>query len=342
MLEHMSSSRRTRTKVLSVLVVALLGLSLLGCGKKSDDGGEPAAVATESPAPVPVWPMTGLPMPAEPNHPVVIVKVPNTPEARPQMGLNKADLITEELVEGGITRLAVVFDAKIPSEVGPVRSMRSSDIGIAKPANAVVVSSGAAPPTIAKFNRERVKFYDEGDPGMYRTSSRRAPYNLMLDLKEFIKETKLRRGHPTAYLPWGESSDFQGTGPATKIQAQMSSYRTSDFEFRGGKYINTNSYTNDGENFRADTVLVLRVRVGDAGYRDPSGAPVPETIYKGIGNMTLFHNGQVLSGKWSKDTLESMPQLTDAAGQEVKVPAGRTFVLLVPVQPKGGNLSFQP
>ncbi|HMU37099.1 MAG TPA: DUF3048 domain-containing protein, partial [Marmoricola sp.] len=139
----MSATRRTRLQVLSVMVVALLGLTLLGCGKKSDDGGEPAAVASESPAPVPVWPMTGLPMPVEPNHPVVIVKVPNTPEARPQMGLNKADLVTEELVEGGITRLAVVFDAKIPSEVGPVRSMRSSDIGIAKPANAVVVSSGA-------------------------------------------------------------------------------------------------------------------------------------------------------------------------------------------------------
>ncbi len=342
MLAPMRLSRTTSLRILTALLAVLLGFTLAGCGKKSEDDGEPMAEASTPAPPPPVWPMSGLPMPAEPNHPVVIVKVPNTPDARPQMGLNKADLITEELVEGGITRLAVVFDSFIPGEVGPVRSMRASDIGIAKPANAVVVSSGAAPPTIDRFNRARVKFVDEGADGMYRTSSRRAPYNLMVDLKEFLKEAKLRRGHPQSYLPWGESADFQGTGPATRIQAQMSTYRTTDFEFRQGKYINTNSYTDAGSDFRADNVLVIRVRVGDAGYRDPSGAPVPETIYKGSGNMALFHNGQVVQGKWSKADLDSMPEFTDAAGAELKVPAGKTYILLVPVQPKGGNLSFQP
>jgi hypothetical protein len=341
MLVPMNQTRSFARRAIAVLAAILLSITLIGCGKKSDDYEEPAPEET-TPAAAPVWPMTGLPQANEPNHPVMIVKIPNTSQARPQEGMDKADMVTEELVEGGITRLAVVFDSKVPEEVGPVRSMRASDIGIAKPANAVVVSSGAAPPTIARFNRAQVKFYDEGAEGMYRTSSRVPPYNLMVNLKEFNQAHKLRRGHPQSYLPWGDAAEFQGTAPATKIQAQMSTFRTSDFEFRQGKYINTNGYTNAGAEFKADNVLVMRVRVGDAGYYDPTGAPVPETIYKGTGNMALFHNGQVVQGKWQKDGLDSMPQLTDAAGAEVKVPAGKTFILLVPVQPKGGNLNFQP
>lgn len=341
MLVSMNQTRSYVRRAIAILAAVLLSITLIGCGKKSEESGDPIAQET-TPAPPPVWPMTGLPQANEPNHPVMIVKIPNTSQARPQEGMNKADMVTEELVEGGITRLAVVFDSKIPDEVGPVRSMRASDIGIAKPANAVVISSGAAPPTISRFNRAQVKFYDEGADGMYRTSSRVPPYNLMVSLKEFNQANKLRRGHPKAYLPWGESADFVGASPATKIQAQMSTFRTSDFEFRQGKYINTNGYTDVGAEFKADNVLVMRVRVGDAGYRDPSGAPVPETIYKGTGSMALFHQGQVVQGKWHKADLDSMPQLTDAAGQEVTVPAGRTFVLLVPVRPKGGNLNFQP
>lgn len=321
------------------VVAAALGVVLLGCGKKDEAVKAPDA---DLPSGQSVWPMTGLAMESEPNHPVMIVKIPNTPSARLQKGLNEADLITEELVEGGVTRLAVVFDSKVPSEVGPVRSMRSSDIGIAKPASAVVISSGAAAQTISRFKNEDVKFYDENAPGMHRTSGRRPAHDLMIDLNEFVRKAKLRRGHPTPYLHWGESADFGGTEKATKIQVQMSSYRTSGFEFRRGKYINTNSYADVRESFRADSVLVLRVQIRDAGYRDVVGTPVPETIYKGTGDMSLFHNGEVVTGKWSKADLESIPQLTDAMGQEVKVPAGRTFVLLVPVKSKGGDLSFLP
>ena len=81
------------------------------------------------------WPLTGLPAkgPA-PDHPVYVVKIDNTESSAPQVGLSKADLVTEELVEGGLTRLAVFFYSASPTQVGPVRSMRASDIGIVKPA----------------------------------------------------------------------------------------------------------------------------------------------------------------------------------------------------------------
>ena len=66
---------------------------------------------------------------------------------RPQVGLSDADLVTEELVEGGITRLAVSYYQTIPENVGPVRSMRATDIGIVQPLKATLVASGGAPPS---------------------------------------------------------------------------------------------------------------------------------------------------------------------------------------------------
>ena len=79
---------------------------------------------------------------------MLVTKIDNSSASRPQVGLSKADLITEELVEGGITRLAVFYYQQLPEVAGPVRSMRASDIGIVKPAHADIVASGAAPPTL--------------------------------------------------------------------------------------------------------------------------------------------------------------------------------------------------
>ena len=58
------------------------------------------------------------------------VKIDNYPAGRPQSGLDKADIIFEEPVEGGITRYAAVFQCQDAPLIGPVRSARNIDIGI--------------------------------------------------------------------------------------------------------------------------------------------------------------------------------------------------------------------
>ena len=86
-------------------------------------------------------------------------------------------------------------------------------------------------------------------------------------------------------------------------------------------------------------MLVLRVDVGDAGYTDPAGNPVPETIFEGKGNALLFHAGKVVEGTWSKDELGSALQLETKSGK-LKVPAGRVWIELVPIDAKGGSVTF--
>ena len=144
---------------------------------------------------------------------------------------------------------------------------------------------------------------------------------------------------PASYLPWGTEKDFTGGRPATTINAIFSRSHTTSWRYQGGKYHNDNSFAAEGERFVPDSLLVVRVRLGDAGYLDPAGNPVPETIYKGKGQFQLFHKGQVVRGTWSKKSKRTPIQLSTAAGA-VKVPAGHVWVELVPTKKGGGAVTY--
>jgi len=326
--------RRFGIPVTTALIAALV---LAGCGgggdKKSPSGNNtPGAQATEGGTKLTqISPMTGLKVSSLPDHPVMVVKIDNTFNSEPQVGLGSADMVVEELVEGGITRLATMFYSKLPAVVGPVRSARASDIGVIKPANAVLVASGAATRTQNRLRDAGIAMHFEGSAGMYRDGSRHAPYNLFMRLPRFITSLHHKARPTQNYLPWGSESDFTGVSPATNIAVRFSSTSTTRFRYSAGahKYVNTNSHASSSDHFLADSVLVLRVREGNAGYHDPAGNPVPEAKFFGRGSVLLFHHGQVIRGTWSKPKPTSALTLRTTAGG-LKVPAGHVWIELMP------------
>ncbi len=329
-------------RLVAALTAIVLSLTLAACGgEKEEAAKKPDSQPIEGGAKLAaLWPLTGDPVTGStPDHPVLVTKIDNTSSSRPQVGLDKADLITEELVEGGMTRLAVFFYRNLPKVAGPVRSMRASDIGIVKPAHGVIVASGAAPPTLRRLRNADITFFDGGGPGYYRDGGRSAPYNLMVTMPKLAKSLKKEAVVPASYLPWGKETDFTGGQPAQTLNAIFSRSHTTSWRYQGGKYRNQNSFAADGEQFVPDTVLVVRTRQGDAGYLDPAGNPVPETIYHGTGQMMLFHKGQVVRGTWKKRKRETPLQLFTAAGP-IKVPAGHVWVELVPNDRAGGRVTF--
>ena len=335
-LPHPSSSRA----VVGALVAASLLLAGCGGGDEETPAGaapaEPTSSETSEAPPEPTyWPLTGLERSGNaPKHPVIVTKVDNTSSSAPQVGLGSADLVVEELVEGGYTRLAAFYYSQVPADIGPVRSMRASDIGIV-PDGATVVTSGAAQVTLNRVNGAGIPWITEGDAGVYRETSRSAPYNLFARLGEISKRLKAE-DEPPAYLPWGTSADLPKGGKASTLTADFGAHSTS-WQFQDGGYVNTDSYAAEGDQFPADTVLVLRVKVGDAGYRDPAGYPVPETKFEGTGAAMLFHGGRVVKGTWKKDGLTGAIELATKGG-ELTVPAGHVWVELVPAV--DGNLTF--
>ncbi len=267
------------------------------------------------------------------------MKVDNTSSADPQLGLNEADMIVEELVEGGLTRLAAFYYSAIPPQVGPVRSMRASDIGITEPANAFIVASGAAPKTMMLLNQAGVDRVTEGAVGFYRSSARPSPYNLMMKLPVLAKHVDRPWKPPAApYLPFGGPA-FHGTVPVTAITATLSGAHTDSWRLEGKTWVRTNSYAQTGHDFKATNVLILRVRVGDAGYVDPAGNPVPETFFYGTGDATLVHGDKAVNGTWHKVGTHGAVQLHASNGKPLSVPPGHTFIELVPAQ--GGSVTLK-
>ena len=315
-----------------LLATALL---LAGCGGDSDEPPKAEAApdepttseTTEAPPEPTYWPLTGLERTGNaPKHPVIVTKVDNTSSSAPQVGLGQADLVVEELVEGGMTRLAAFYYSQVPGNIGPVRSMRASDIGIV-PEDATVVTSGAAQVTLNRVKAAGIPWITEGAAGVYRETSRSAPYNLFARLGEISKRLKADE-EPPPYLPFGTEADLPKGGKARTLTASFGGHATS-WQFQDGRYVNTNSYAAQGDQFPADSVLVLRVPVGDAGYKDPAGYPVPETKFDGKGQALLFHGGRVIRGTWTKDGLTGAIELETKDGK-LHVPAGHVWIELVP------------
>jgi hypothetical protein len=323
-----------------LLAVVVLGVvALTGCtGGRAANSSEAPENQTRA-ADVKLagrWPLTGFPAGGDAvRHPVMVVKIDNTRSASPQIGLQAADLVTEELVEGGSTRLAAFFYQHVPKLVGPVRSMRATDIGVVKPIDAVLVAAGGAPPTVKRIRSAKIRSFGEGATGFRRDNSRSAPYNLFVDLAALARTVKARQP-PENYLAWGDGDGLPKGRAAVGVSATFSGAHSTRWKYQGGKYANLNTFAGGGDEFRPDTVLVLRVRVGDAGYLDPAGNPVPETFFTGKGRALIFHKGRVVRGVWDKD-LDTTIRLSTKAG-ELHLPPGRVWVELVPS--KGGDVAI--
>jgi len=333
--------RRVR---LSAAVLVAASLVLAGCGgddEPSDD--KPGAQEIEGGSTFDAtWPLTGLPVEGDESsaqeHPVIVTKIDNTGSSAPQIGIGSADMVVEELVEGGLTRLAVFYYSQLPEKVGPVRSMRASDIGIVSPVHASVVTSGAAGQTIARVKGAGITFFQEGAKGVYRDTGRSAPYNVFANLQEITAGIDQDERRPDDYLQWGDAADLPKGQKAKNIGASFGGH-TTNWQFKNGTYDNLNSYAADGDEFKADTVLVLRVPIGDAGYTDPAGNPVPETKLQGKGEAMLFHNGRLVRATWSKTGLDGQLTLSTKAGK-LDIPAGHTWLELVPAGSQG-NVTFK-
>jgi hypothetical protein len=326
-------------------LVATASLTLAACGGNGNDhasssgssgSGSNAAVAKAPP----VSPLTGLALKQDPKHPVLIVKIDNSANSAPQVGLGSADMVAEELVEGGITRLAAFFYTDPPTRVGPVRSMRATDIGVVRPLGAALVASGGAPVTVRRIKAAGIHAYTEGHAkGFSRDNSRAAPYNLFMDLRAFAPTVRAHKT-PSPYLPFSAHAKLPPGHKAAALTATFSGGSSTSFTYQGGHYVNTDSNAAPGDRFTPDTVLVLRVKEGDAGYLDPAGNPVPEADFTGSGPAIVFHGGRMVHATWTKKGLGADVTLS-ARGSSLQLPPGKVWVELVP-RNGGGGVSVRP
>ncbi len=265
------------------------------------------------------------------THNAVVIKVDNAPPARPQVGLNRADIVFEEEVEGGITRFAAVFHSQL-GPVGPIRSGRTSDISIlASLGSPSLVYSGAndvfdalliSQPMVHNFSETRTA-------GFSRNASYRFPSNLFSTVDNFAQPT---RPPPPQFFydadadrsAWVDTSsvlvDWGSTSSGWSWDAETAHW----LRLQNGR----SHQTDDGQ-VSATNVVVVTVEEVSTGLTDSIGTPIPEYVFVGTGPATVFVDGRALEGTWTRPTLRDQAAFTAPDGTPIALDPGRTWVELV-------------
>lgn len=186
---------------------------------------------SSSPKPI-LCPLTGTEAPSgtDVNRPVLAVKIENSTLARPQAGLDAADLVYEELAEGGITRFMALFQCNDPASLGPIRSARLVDPDIlVQFAPVLFAFSGANPIVDAKVNQTAgIKNLEQGPNGSayHRERGRPGPHDLFSSSAQLRALTKAAPSSVTSLFKFVSPSPTARITPSSLAKHSPSPTRS--------------------------------------------------------------------------------------------------------------------
>ena len=266
---------------------------------------------------------------------MLAVKIDNTPAARPRIGLDVADVVYVEPVEGGLTRLLAVFSRKLPPEVGPVRSGRESDVDlVANYGKVALAFSGSSEYTkrILDAGRQVNLSYDQSARGYHRDRSRPAPYNVIGSPTVLLA----RAGGSVRPADIGFRYGPAATGgtPATSVAARWPSSKvTLTWNAKRKQYLVTTDGRPDvspsGRQYGAGTIVVQYVATHKSSNRDVNGQPTPVVDVVGSGKAVVLRDGTSWQGVWSRKGLTAPTSFTVGTQPLTFNPKGPVWVLLV-------------
>lgn len=309
-------------------VVTALALVVAACG----GGDGKSKKASKAPA---VAPLTGLP---DPNgeargRPALEVKIDNTPPARPQAGLDAADVVFEEVVEGEITRFLAVFNSSLPDTVGPIRSVRATDPNLVWPLGGVFAFSGGAAPNVELIRQAPVNAVDETAAGsaMFRDRGRGAPLNLFGRPAELVGKGGKPVPPPALFQYLGSKEPSPGD-PASAVHIGFSPGFDPTYTYDAPSRTWKRSYGVTPFTARSgQQIAPANVVVQFTNYEGGAGNPTAEGITVGEGDVWVFTDGKVVKGRWVRPAKAQPAKYVDAAGKPIKLLPGRTWVHLLPI-----------
>jgi len=335
---------RARASALLLMPAVLLGACSSGGDKEVEAASaeDPVAETTTTTAPPKVQAtLTGLPVdPSDIGRAAVSVKIDNSPQGRPQSGLEKADVIFEEKVEGGVTRFIAVYHSQDADLVGPIRSLRTTDPAIVSALGGVFVFSDGVAKSLGRLKGAPVSTVSEREGAAPFTY----PKGKVRPWATFGATSKLRKAggsdqQPPAlfsFLAEGEAFAPAGAAPAAKATIDFGG-RTSagvEWDAASGKWLrltNGAPHTlNDGSRLAFTNVIIQKTPYRAVGYNDSAGNKVDEAVVVGSGDAIILVDGKQVKATWSKASATAPTTYTDLAGAPIKLKPGNTLVTLPP------------
>jgi len=337
-------------KTMAVLTTLVLAGTLVACSGRNTPASVtsawPRADAEKTapkPASPPRWPLTGLNAPnvASTQRRILSVKIENSPAARPQTALNRADVVYESLAEGGITRFNALFHSQEPEVVGPVRSARLSDGWIVPQYNALFFFSGASSFVISSLRKLSIPLFSQ-DQGIgrpyFRSSAKAAPHNLYLR-PNVAREEARRLGYPTKQTlkPLAfERRTVSATPTVTRIDIPFSPAQRTTWTYDKAKkiYLRANNGVRHidaetGQQVRARNVVVMWAQMRSSGHPDKLGNATFDIVLGGTNRASVFHDGRQWDGTWTADR-KSPPVFKADDGTLIKLARGTSWFEVIP------------
>ncbi len=330
----------------SKLAIPLLFTILLlfgGCTKKETiteeappdkEETEPIIVEEE---PQYFFPLTGVTTDEEPDHRALAVMVNNHPQARPQSGLVKADLVYEVLAEGGVTRFLAVYQSEMPETFGPVRSARDYYVRLAAGLNAIYIHHGWSPGAQDLIlNHGLVDSLN----GLYydgtlfkRADFRRAPHNSYISYENVVKGAEQNdyslSGPPASYRFLSEGEEITGQF----VSGVSIDYSTDQFHVRyeydeaTGKYSRYSGGVKVTDFDTEETVTIDNIFIVETSHRTIDDAGRLEVDITSGGIAYLLQKGRMQEVEWKNIDGRITPF---ANGGELPLVPGKTWINFVP------------
>ncbi|NGO07035.1 DUF3048 domain-containing protein [Streptomyces sp. HC44] len=309
--------RRTGRTGRIAMAAALLAALMAGCtpGAVDDDrgpdpGGSPPGTAGS----------------------VLAVKIDNASQARPQTGIDAADIVYAEQVEGGLSRLMAVYATKLPKAIGPVRSARESDLELLRQFDEPTLAfSGAQGKLLPLIDDAPVNAVPPGkeSKAYYRGTDKPAPYNLYLRPERLLESAPgaeaLTTGFEYGALPAGGKAETSHTVrfPAARFTFTWSESRDRWLVSMDGRP----TATTDGPQMAASTVVVQYVKIRESRFKDFLGNNTPYTETVGSGTAKVLRDGRAFDVDWKRPSATDGTEFTTADGNPMTFARGQVWVV---------------
>mgnify|MGYP000913806104 CR=1 FL=1 len=326
-----------KTGLLIMIILMVWGMT--ACGKGSQSTSSQPTVAPELKNEI-LAPLTGLPTTAPTDNRVVMVMINNHTKARPQSGLDRADVVYEILEEGLITRFMAFYQSELPEVVGPVRSIRPYNITLAEAFDSIISHAGGSEAALATLKQGNHADLDEiyrYNKAYWRSKERKAPHNLYTSIPA------LRKGADTMGYPVkGIVPSFTFRKATDEVQGEKGEaihvFYTKGYTAEYAYDPQTKQYKRltagqlmknkeTGKQVEAANVMVL-----SANHRIVDSKGHLEINVKGPGEGYLFQRGKAMKITW--ELKEGMLRAYQN-GQEVPMYPGKTWVNVVPIKTNG-------
>ncbi len=321
--------RFVRLGTRSLAVAAVVALS--ACGGSSESSVSTDSVPTTEVVDVALNPLLGTPLedPTTANRPAMVVKIDNHPGARPQAGINQADIIFEENVEK-LTRYAAVFQSLGSDPVGPIRSGRFQDINLLGSLNKpLFVWSGGNSKVSAAIGKSDLVDLSYSvantDGGFKRSDEYKAPHNLFAETTKLWTLAPAGASAPVPQFTYRTVSDANASTSkeALGLKVSMDGVKVQwDWDSTAKEWVRTQDGTlvvdTEDVALSVPNVVVLEVEYTN------TYSPTSKTL--GSGKVYVFTNGAMYEGTWTRTDRLKPFELKDSAGGVIKLTPGQTFV----------------